>query len=270
MEYLDFKDIDNYLLTHTGNIIHQVWFGTIPNKKAAKKALEALKKYKDSWIIKNPNWVYMCWNLYNCKELIYQIYPEHREMFDSYQWEIQKCDCVRYFILHRYGGLYADMDYFCAKPFSIVFEKYKNSIYLVETPNKINNTTHISNSLMYSKPGHIFWRKLFIELEKNKKCPYYYGRHLSIMFTTGPGILNKVYNRYKFKYKLEHFPFEKFHPLGLNTENIKCKDVYSIHMGKGSWETNDSKALIFFYSEHKIICFILCIMLVNYILLKTV
>lgn len=269
MDELSFEDIDNYLLSQQGKIIHQIWFGTIPNKRAARKALEGLKKYRDSWLVKNPDWTYMCWNLNRCNSLINTHYPEHREMYEKYPWPIQKCDCVRYFILHRYGGLYADMDYCCIKPFTLVLTEYTNPIYLVETPNKVSKDTHVSNSLMYSKPGHVFWKKLFIEMEKHKIKPYYYGRHLTIMFTTGPGILNRVYNRYRIKYKLDHFPYQKFHPLGLTMESASCKDVYAIHMGKGSWETNDSKVLIFLYTEHKILLFIIGIMLLNYILLKT-
>lgn len=268
MDDLTFEDIDTYLLSQKGNIIHQIWFGTIPNKKIAQKAFLGLKKYRDSWLIKNPDWTYICWNLERCSKLVYTYYPEHREMYEQYSYQIQKCDCVRYFILHRYGGVYADMDYYCVKNFTDVLSEYKNSIYLVETPNKIGKSVHVSNSLMYSKPGHVFWKKLFIELEKNKNVPYYYGRHVTIMFTTGPGILNRVYNRYRFKYKLDHFPCDKFHPLGLDMENVKCKDVYAIHMGKGSWESVDSKFLIFVYTEYKIIMFILIVMCINYTLMK--
>jgi inositol phosphorylceramide mannosyltransferase catalytic subunit len=266
MDDLSFEDIDTYLLSQRGKIIHQIWFGTIPNKKKAKKAFESLKKYRDSWLIKNPDWTYICWNLDRCDSLIFTHYPEHREMYEKYPYQIQKCDAVRYFILHRYGGIYADMDYHCIKSFTEVLQRFHNPIYLVETPNKVSGEAHVSNSLMYSSPNHVFWKKLFIEMEKNRYTPYYYGRHLTIMFTTGPGILNRVYNRYKIRFRLDHFPYKKFHPLGLTTENIECKDVYAIHMGKGSWETNDSKFLIFIYTEYKILLFILGILCIAYIL----
>jgi mannosyltransferase OCH1-like enzyme len=270
MEDLDFEDLDKYLLNQNGKIIHQIWFGTIPNKKTAKKAFEGLRKYRDSWLIENPSWTYVCWNLSRCKDLVRLFYTQHKEMYDKYPYQIQRCDTVRYFILHRYGGLYADMDYYCKRPWDEVIENYKNDIYLVETPNKITNDTHISNSLMYSKPGHVFWNKLFIELEQNQFTPIYYGKHVTIMFTTGPGILNRVYTMYKLRYRLDYYPYKLFHPYGLNSDILSLNDkqnIYAMHIGKGSWESYDSKWLIFIYQEYGIITFVILTLIIPTILL---
>lgn len=258
MENLDFDDFDKYLRKMKGKIIHQIWFGTIPNKKVAKKAFDSLRKYRDSWLIQNPSWTYVCWDLKRCKDLVKMFYPQHKEMYDKYPYQIQRCDVVRYFILHRYGGLYADMDYFCKRPWDEVVKNYQNDIYLVETPNKIYSNTHVSNSLMYSTPNHIFWSKLFIYLEQNQTAPIYYGKHLTIMFTTGPGILNRVFSDYRSRYHLDYYPYELFHPCGLNLDILSVKDnsnIYALHIGKGSWESHDSKILIFLYTEYYIITF---------------
>lgn len=265
MEELSFEDLDNYLIQQKGRVIHQIWFGVIPNKKVAKKAFEGLRKYRDSWLIKNPTWGYMCWNLENCSKLMKFHYNHHLDMYNSYDYLIQKCDAIRYFILHRYGGLYADMDYYCNRPFDEALQIYKNDIYLVETPNSVGTGTHISNSLMYSKPNHIFWNKVFIELEIHRTVPYYYSRHMTIMFTTGPGLLNRVYSNYKMRYKLEHLPYKLFHPFGLSSDIITLKstpDIFSMHLGKGSWETNDSKILIFVYKEWRILLFIILVLII--------
>lgn len=269
MRKLDFEELDSYLLKKKGKIIHQIWFGNIPNKKVASKVFQKLKKYQDSWIQKNSSWTYYCWNLENCENLVKYCYLQHKEMYKNYKYQIQRCDVVRYFILHRYGGLYADMDYYCNKPWDEVLNKYKNSIYLVETPNKLGNISHVSNSLMYSKPKHVFWSKLFIELEKNQTLPVYYGRHMTIMFTSGPGILNRIYNEYKLSYHLNHYPYKLFHPYGLSDDIIKLNNdkVYAVHIGKGSWESNDSKIFIFLFTEYKILLFILFILIVPSIII---
>ena len=265
MNDLTFEDLDNYLLSKNSKIIHQVWFGIIPDKSSAQKAFEGLKKYRDSWITKNPTWGYVCWNLDNCRKLIKNCYPQHIEMYDNYPYHIQRCDAVRYFILHRYGGLYADMDYFCNRSWDDVLKKYPKDIYLVETPNKIYNDVHISNSLMYSRAGHHFWSKIFIELEICKRAPVYYSRHIAIMFTTGPGILNRVFNKYKNRYKLNHYPYKLFHPYGLSSEIIflNCDPkIYAVHLGKGSWEKSDSSILIFLFKEYKILLFSIMVLIV--------
>ena len=56
MNTLEFVDLDRYLLAQKGRIIHQIWFGTIPNKKEASKTYKKFKLYRDSWKIKNPTW----------------------------------------------------------------------------------------------------------------------------------------------------------------------------------------------------------------------
>lgn len=265
MEENKFEDLDRYLIEQNGKIIHQIWFGNIPNKKVAKKDFEGLIKYRDSWVTNNPTWKYICWDLELCKELVNKYYPQHKEMYDNYPYQIQRCDCVRYFILHRYGGLYADMDYCCVRPWDEVVETYNRDIYLVETPNKIGYKTHISNSLMFSRPNHVFWSKLFIALEQNQTAPIYYGRHMTIMFTTGPGILNRVFNKYNLRYKLNFYPYKYFHPFGISTDIIKNSntlEIYAYHMGNGSWETKDSKIIIFIYIEYKILLYIVLTLII--------
>ena len=269
MNELNFKDLDTYLLDQNSKIIHQVWFttGILPNKREAAKTYKKLKPYRDSWIKKNPDWLYMCWNLENCSKLLKKYYPQHLEMYNKYPYAIQRCDAIRYFILHRYGGLYADMDYFCNKPWNEVVQKYNKDIYLVETPNNIStDKVHISNSLMYcNKLNHIFWSKIFIELEIKKDLFYYYNRHMTIIYTTGPCILNRVFNKYKFSFKLYYYPYRLFHPYGLNNDfkifSDKINDVYAFHLGRGSWESKDSKIIIFLYQEYKIIMFVILLLI---------
>ena len=265
MDELSFEDLDRYLLSKDSTIINQIWFGVIPDRKTAQKALEGLKKYRDSWITKNSSWTYMCWNLDRSRELMKYCYPQHIEMYDSYPYHIQRCDAVRYFILHRYGGLYADMDYFCNRSWNEVVERYPKDIYLVETPNKLYSDVHISNSLMYSKAGHVFWSKMFIELEMYKTTPMYYSRHITIMFTTGPGILNRMFSKYQTRYKLNYYPFKLFHPYGLTSDIISLNydpDIYAVHLGKGSWEKSDSSILIFLFQEYKILLFSILILVI--------
>jgi inositol phosphorylceramide mannosyltransferase catalytic subunit len=272
MENLNFEDLDKYLLDQNSKIIHQIWFGIIPNKISASKALKKLKPYRDSWITKNPSWCYICWDLDKCYKLIKNFYPHHLEMYKNYPYHIQRCDTIRYLILHRYGGLYADMDYYCNRSWNEVVENFNNEIYLVETPNNLSlDKIHISNSLMYSsKPGNPFWSSVLIEMEMKQVTPYYYSRHVVIMFTTGPGILNRVFNKFRYRYKLSYYPYKLFHPYGLQNDikllpkNVK---IYAVHLGKGTWESKDSKFIIFLYQEYKILLFIFLILLITFIII---
>lgn len=189
-------------------------------------------------------------------------YPEHAEMIQNYRYEIQRCDAVRYLILHRYGGWYADMDYYCNKPLDEAMLTYTNSVYLVQTPNSVigSNDDYISNSLMYSIPKHPFWNEVMVDLQKNQTLPLYYSRHLTIMFSTGPAILNQTYSRCKSRYKIKSLPWKLFHPYGIKDNKLTLKnnlEAYAIHIGKGSWEENDSKFLIFWLREWKLLAFVI-------------
>lgn len=271
MEELSFEDMDQYLLNQNSKIIHQVWFGTIPNKREAAKTYKKLKVYRDSWINKNPKWFYVSWNLEKCEKLVKHFYPQHLEMYKKYPYIIQKCDAVRYFILHRYGGLYADMDYFCNKPWDEVIKKYPGDIYVVETPNNTgNDKVHVSNSLMYSAvKNHSYWNSIFIEMELKKNSSYYYtSRHITIMMTTGPSIINRIFNKYKYRYKLNHYPFKLFHPYGV-TDDAKTlsncnkeQNVYAYHIQNGCWHKKDTVILNFIYQEYKIILVIIFLLII--------
>lgn len=266
MDTLTFDVLDKYLIEQNSKIIHQIWFGNIPNKREAKKAFNELKKYQDSWLINNPTWKYKCWNLKDCRELVKKHFPEHLSMYDSYPYQIQRCDCVRYFILYRYGGLYADMDYCCLKPWDSVLEKYNKGLYIVETPNKISNEVHVSNSLMYSVKEHVFWKHVFIEMQKNKTQPIYYGKHMTVMYSTGPCIINRMF--IKHKENRDYYPYKLFHPFGITTD-IRVDDnpnLYAYHLQKSSWSSIDSRIINFVYKEYKILTLLICIIILRYIL----
>lgn len=265
MSYLDFSDLDVYLLKQNNRIIHQVWFGTIPNKKEAKKAYQKLKIYRDSWSIKNPTWCRIEWNKSMCIQLIKTFYPEHTNMFNNYKYEIQRCDAIRYLILHRYGGWYADMDYYCNRPLDEAMIKYKNNIYFVQSPNSVfgQDDDHISNSLMYSEREHSYWRYVMLELEKNQKVPIYYSKHLEVMFTTGPAILNRIYSKCKYIYNAKSLPWKLFHPYGIKDDIRTVKlssEIFTAHISKGAWAGKDTMFMNTFIREWKIILSIILIM----------
>ena len=269
MNTLDFEDLDKYLIAQRGRVIHQVWFKNgIQSKKAAAKSYTKLKIFRDSWKIKNPTWFHIEWDSKLSDRFVKTFFPEHYDMYKNYPYEIQRCDAVRYFFLYRYGGIYADMDYYCNKPFDDALSKFHHNFYLVKSSNENIGKCYVSNSLMYSHPKHVFWKRLFIEMETHKICPIYYSRHLIIMYTTGPGILTRVYNRYKIKDRLKALPANLFNPHGIsdNVLSLRNDNVYSMHVGKGSWEKNDSKILIYLYREGKIVLFIICVLILPLII----
>lgn len=272
MSSLEFIDLDKYLISHNGKIIHQIWFGTIPNKSEAKKAYKKLQYCVNSWYIQNPNWLRFEWNRENCMLLVKNFYPQHLDMFKNYKYEIQRCDAVRYMILHRYGGWYVDMDYFCNRPLDDVHEKYKNDIYFVQTPNKtfFQEDDYVSNSLMFSIPKHPFWNELLLHLEKNQKYRLYFSKHFVVMNTTGPILVNRVYSLYKYRYGLKSLPYKNFQPYGVKDfKTLKLPDdIYAVHMVKSSWTGKDSILINFILTDWKLLSFFFIIFILILIMYK--
>ena len=62
MNDISFEDLDIILQNKHGKIIHQIWFGTIPNKISAIYRYHTLKQFRESWKEKNPNMYYVIWN----------------------------------------------------------------------------------------------------------------------------------------------------------------------------------------------------------------
>ena len=117
---------------------------------------------------------------------------------------------------------------------------------------------YVSNSLMYSRPKHIFWITLLKSMRNNRVNPIYYTKHLDIMYSAGPGIVNRVYQQYKIKYKLKSFPHEFFQPFGQTDDilNLNVSNAYCIHASKGCWHSTDSFIIVIISRNWKIFLFI--------------
>ena len=70
-------------------------------------------------IMRNARWACR-WTDASSRELVAQHYSWFLRAYDAYPSYIQRSDAARYFIIHHYGGVYADLDYECSKPFSDV------------------------------------------------------------------------------------------------------------------------------------------------------
>ena len=257
-EEFSFDELDKLLLQHNGKIVHQIWFNL---SWKSKKLLAKFSRYRHSWILKNPSFRYICWNEKIALELIKTCFPEYLELYKSYPHHIQRIDALRYFLLYRYGGFYADMDLECVSSVDEIRSSFPGDLCLVETGNKAMGT-HVSNLFMFSIPNHPFWPTLFLELYKAREGCWYYTKHLEIMYTTGPAFLNRMYCRYLYKYKFTVFPCELFNPLCLDKSRLQIEKIglHTIHYGEGSWESGDSKFLIFFYCNWKLLLFVVCVM----------
>lgn len=131
------------------NIIHQTW----KNEHIPKKELNNYK----SWPKYHPEALHILWTDEDNLKLVTKFYPQYLETYNALKLPIQQVDMVRLMYLHRYGGIYADLDYEAKKNIIKHFPKPLTDVMIVESPVLLNEV--MQNSLMVStKLKHPFWK----------------------------------------------------------------------------------------------------------------
>lgn len=192
---------------HFGSIpkmIHQTW-------KNADKLPSQWREYFDGWHVKHPDFLHVLWTDEDNVQLVQQYYPE---FLDHYNWlplMIQKTDFVRLMYLHKFGGIYADLDYECFDNIVPHLPQQKG-VLLVESPLTLSEITQ--NSFMIGEAGHPFLYDVLLLIgeiisdvrdKHSLKYPFtklynnvFFGRMLhtlSTLFMTGPATLDKAFVR---------------------------------------------------------------------------
>lgn len=125
---------------------------------------------QQSWLKHFKDFEYKLWNDEEIDNLVKESYPQYYSMYNEFPLHIMKIDFVRFCILHKFGGIYADLDMFCYQNF---FKDLQNGPHLIENP--LGNDL-FENSLMCARPNETFFlqcmnkcKERFIEIkEKNK------------------------------------------------------------------------------------------------------
>mmetsp|Transcript_22231 Transcript_22231/g.27270 ORF Transcript_22231/g.27270 Transcript_22231/m.27270 type:complete len:389 (+) Transcript_22231:136-1302(+) len=156
-------------------IIHQQWKDeNIPDK---------FMQWRNKWLKLFPQsqYQYMLWTDTNGRQLIEEHYAWFLPVYDEYDHNINRADAVRYFVLHHYGGIYADLDY---EPMMNFYDYLpRNQVAMVESPYYWNEKTQ--NCLMSSPKNNPFWIDLFKVLEQNKD-------KTEVLEATGPILLDNA------------------------------------------------------------------------------
>ncbi len=129
----------------------------------------------------NPtSWTHVHWSDESCLSLISEVYPEFLSSYTNYQHVIQRVDSCRYFLLHAYGGVYADSD--VSLHDKRIEELLPTGVGVVESPYRYNEK--VQNSIMSSAKGHEFWSTVVFPIMKKR------SKGGEVLGTTGPGMLS--------------------------------------------------------------------------------
>ncbi|HOP46996.1 MAG TPA: glycosyltransferase [Desulfobacteraceae bacterium] len=220
-------------------IIHQTW--------KEPEAPDHLRVFADSWKLHHPSWEYRLWSDDDNRRFIEASFSWFLPFYDNYSLDIQRADAVRYFILYKYGGIYVDLDVECFRPIESLLEE-NECVFGLEPP--MHCVFHgkdkiISNAFMAVVPGHPF----FYEISKELVTYVSKSNVLTdfVLDTTGPFMINRVYNKFKDKDGITLLPSNYLFPLDYreaeeylnqtksNVIRDKLKKAYGAHYHLGTW-----------------------------------
>ena len=201
--YLIFKNKSTYDEPGIPKIIHQ----TAPADKSKWNPI--WEKCQQSWKEKFPDFEYRMWTDEDLEQLIKNDFPWFYKTFKGYDDNVKRFDSARYFILYKFGGIYADMDYECIENFWDQIPKYKVSI-----AGCAHTDVGYENALMVSPKEHPFWELVFSQLFRFKN---------EIVFkATGPQLIDSAAEQYSIN-KLDRKQYSA------------SGSKYAVHHQTGEW-----------------------------------
>lgn len=209
-------------------IIHQTYKNNnLP--KTYKLCQDEIKKL-------HPDFEYRFYTDEDIDNFIKKYFPEYYKRFNELPRMIMKIDMFRYFLMYKYGGLYADMDYLMFKPFDILD---KSVVIPTNRDVKNGNLTSLGNCFFASVPNHPFWKSLIDTLHILDRKALPYQGFDNVIKSTGPLFVFNMYKRYTNKDDI-HVPFRNlFHPPTKNEkkyiETLKSSGCYGMHLCTGLW-----------------------------------
>jgi len=193
----------------------------------------------NSWLLQfpEPEYEHKLWNDEDDLEnLIKNEFPFFLSIFQKYPYKIQKIDMARYCILFKYGGIYADMDYFCYKNFYNTLDLSKTNIpYSPHSPHDI-----LQNSLMATYKNDYMMLNIIDESIRRHMTSQNIFNHYAfyISFTSGPKLISDVFVRLQgFVNPLSKELYNPIQSITDHDTNIYNENTcYCIHFGTGKWE----------------------------------
>ncbi|KAH3704398.1 hypothetical protein DPMN_079453 [Dreissena polymorpha] len=170
--------------------VHQIFFNA-EGRGMPKNFEEGLLTWQRDHNLKYA-FTYTLWNLSMVENLISINYPWMKRTFNGYSQWVQKVDLAKYVILHKYGGLYADLDISSkSRDISELYGKVskETNVILYET-----QPFGIGGDFFLSKPTDPYFCEVLCALPQADK--WYVLPYVTTMMSTGPLYLTVRYRTF--------------------------------------------------------------------------
>lgn len=213
-------------------IIHQTWKSQVLPKN--------FYEWSRSWIFHNPGYEYCFYNDRDCWKFIHGNYPEYLDLYDDLK-PVEKADIFRYLVLHKYGGVYADIDTECFRSLNSLLTRSKGELITgieYEGPEiglPLNpNGVQFQQWFIASPPGHPALIALVEEINRRWWWRWVYSfiktPNQVTYWLTGPEVFTHIIKRHDKILIMPKGVLGSFDSRRLSSES------YLQHMFAGSWK----------------------------------
>jgi len=259
-------------------IIHQIWY------QGYDKLPEKYHHMQQSWRELHPHWTYYLWDREKIEQLIVESYPDVYNTYTKLPQMIQKIDLAKYVILHKYGGVYVDMDMKSLKCLDYLFIQYPDKdLFVTELDIGCTSTSkwclamwvategkyakgHVYNNAFFASiPEHKFWKDVFAEVSSNIQRKWYQTSTQYMLNSTGPMMITHVLRSTNHDY--QSFPSIMFEPCQKYQKECDLTHSYAIHYFSNTWMSPGMKVITYLYF-HPWIIITISIGLITFFTLK--
>jgi mannosyltransferase OCH1-like enzyme len=132
-------------------ILHQSW-------KDEHIPYDIYKKcWVESWMSLHSGWQRMFWTDADNLELVRAHYPQFQEAYRQLTPSIKQADFARFLYMHRFGGVYVDLDFVSLRPLEPLLADYDIVLGCLSDD---NDYYRIPNAFLASSPGSDFWLRV--------------------------------------------------------------------------------------------------------------
>lgn len=205
-------------------------------------------EFCNSWKRKNPQAEYRFYDDRACRAIVVSEFPSYLQTYDSFAYAVQRADFFRYLVVYRYGGLYADIDMECLKPFDWFFAQ-EGAVFCIEMQTTVQRQRElgylhpfqIANCIFAAEPNNSFLGRVLeriVALSRSRAdCAI-----SEIEDITGPRMLTRTF----FEggqdvtvicqiFWMPPYEYPKVFPIN--------KNMYACHHFLGSWKDGSKRSL---------------------------
>lgn len=138
-----------------------------------------------TWREYHPDWLIHTWNMAQVEALAAEHWPHYLARFRALPKIISKCDLARMMVLYVYGGVYADLDFWCMRSLNSLVAAHP-ILLMREVPEHERLHQALFNGILAFPPRAQFVAGWIDAMFANLVMSHDYGINLYVMKTTGP------------------------------------------------------------------------------------